>query len=697
MYMKNKRLIGQHRLLTSALAVVMSISMAVPVPAMAQETTVGDAAFMSGTDIVEESSFTNDGVSAEESSFTNDDVLAEESVFADETDITGETGAFVTTDGVTDEISAGKSDASDVALAGVTDESDPDDAFTAADGSDAIDALGAPGADLTDNTLFDISFKDEAADPYDGMCYNDEKKHYEIVYQGDDYKPSIYVQGKYGRLSEDTDYTISYEDKPRINKDGLCYRLIITGKGNFTGSKTVDYYIIPADLSIAKEKGLLFAPDTICVTAGSTVTPLVVYRGQKLTDEDIFYKKLYKYYSDEKLTITPVQNSLYFSGSLEDIDVKIVTKDYLDKYSIKPSYKLQKHCYNGEEQTLGTTAPEDYLTPSELTVKIANNITPLKEDVDYKVYYYKNLDAGTACAVIYGTGDYYGFATKQFKILPDKTSEITAELTDPETVNYYTSAGAKPDVTVTIHRESGDEILTKNVDYKVSYSGNKKVGTATYTVSFIKNFSGHPAIKKVPFEVSAARIEEATVICPNLFYGKKPAAYRSKPIVVIDGRTIGTAEYTVTYLDGETELGKKDKIALADDENSKVITVRITGRKHYDGVVDGTYMVVRKTIDAVNMSKVKIVAFEKNGKGKDVSIPKQTYTADPIYPELRVLYKVGKVWLELDPDEYEVYYYANINKGTGRIILNGKGAAAIGCKKGSFGISAKDITMLKLD
>ena len=96
------------------------------------------------------------------------------------------------------------------------------------------------------------------------------------------------------------------------------------------------------------------------------------------------------------------------------------------------------------------------------------------------------------------------------------------------------------------------------------------------------------------------------------------------------------------------------------------------------------------------MSKAKIVAKEKNAKGKDVAVSKQEYNGQEITPEIRVLVKNGKNWEELPEDAYEVSYLNNVNKGKAVILVNGNGAAYAGSKTAKFTITSMRMGLFSL-
>lgn len=109
------------------------------------------------------------------------------------------------------------------------------------------------------------------------------------------------------------------------------------------------------------------------------------------------------------------------------------------------------------------------------TVKSGDKELTLNQD--YYVSYRNNWDAGTASAILTGTGNYTGSVTKDFTIKPLDISRYSASLSQYS----YTSDGTEkcPNVTVTY----GDKTLAAGTDFTVSYKDNVKEGTATVTIT----------------------------------------------------------------------------------------------------------------------------------------------------------------------------------------------------------------------
>lgn len=130
--------------------------------------------------------------------------------------------------------------------------------------------------------------------------------------------------------------------------------------------------------------------------------------------------------------------------------------------------------------------PNQTYTGKKITppVDVTFSGEPLHKYIDFGVTYENNINVGEADVIVKGKGDYKAFSNKtKFSIV---TKNITSATISPVADQAYTGNEIMPDVIVT----DSSGLLCKDKDYTVSYSGNKKEGTATITVTGIGNYSG---------------------------------------------------------------------------------------------------------------------------------------------------------------------------------------------------------------
>lgn len=204
------------------------------------------------------------------------------------------------------------------------------------------------------------------------------------------------------------------------------------------------------------------------------------------------------------------------------------------------------------------------------TVKYGS--TKLKSGTDYKVSYSANTKVGTATIKITGLGKYGGTLKKTFKIVTPK-SIAKATISGLKSSYVYTGKELTPAVTVKL----GSKTLKAGVDYKVTYSKNKNVGTATVKVTGIDNYKS--SVSKTFKITKHANTLKVVAKTAELKY----SALKSKKQVleIADVAKITKAKGTVSY----EKVSGSSKITV--DEKTGAVTVK-------KGTKKGTYEVKLK-------------------------------------------------------------------------------------------------------
>ena len=148
-------------------------------------------------------------------------------------------------------------------------------------------------------------------------------------------------------------------------------------------------------------------------------------------------------------------------------------------------------------------------------------IDGLTEGTDYVVTYENNVNAGTATAKITGIGNYAGSEVeKTFTIQPATLPEIGA-------IAVQTYNGGEAIKPIVING------LTEDKDYKVVYTNNTGVGTATATITGIGNYAGTVI---VTFNIAPATEPGPQMVTPQTEAEAKPAGKTAPAeVVVSDG------------------------------------------------------------------------------------------------------------------------------------------------------------------
>lgn len=228
-----------------------------------------------------------------------------------------------------------------------------------------------------------------------------------------------------------------------------------------------------------------------------------------------------------------------FSAYAEEAGETVETK-VLNKETTSASTYYKEYQYAGKA-----------ITPA-LTVKY--NGKKLVKDVDYTVKYSSNVNAGTAKAKITGIGEYSGTYEKTYKIVPVKDSK-DLKFSPKQTTVSYNGKAKTPGIVITYKNKT----LTKNKDYKLSYSSNTNIGTAKMTVKGIGNFSFNksfnfkivpPEVKGLKFSPTANSITLSWKKMSNVSgYQIMEYDYSKKAYKTVKFVSSATTSYTIKGLD----------------------------------------------------------------------------------------------------------------------------------------------------
>ena len=263
-------------------------------------------------------------------------------------------------------------------------------------------------------------------------------------YTGEEIIPNYYTLPL---LSEDIDYNVELSDNTEV---GIA-TITATGKGNYTGTVSSEWYIIGKDIN---HYNIYLEGDSFGFT-GQPITPEVIVDGELVLDED--YEVGYEDNIDAGIATAIVHGIGNYSG-YKRLPFTILSSYIFGTVYIEPDTFV----YNG--------------SPCEPEVTVAG-ISP----DDYIVTFRNNVNAGTAKAVIKGRNNITGTRIETFTIEGRPITDFEASDVEPQ---YYTGEEIKPEVTV-----SGG--LKKDTDYTVRYEDNITVGTATIMVYGIINYKDY--------------------------------------------------------------------------------------------------------------------------------------------------------------------------------------------------------------
>ena len=216
-------------------------------------------------------------------------------------------------------------------------------------------------------------------------------------YTGSAIEPTVTVNVGKKTLTAGTDYTVTYKDNTNVG----TAKVIVTGKGNYTGSVETKFNITAKALTANMVQPIASQPYT-----GSPVVPeLTVKDGKTALSKDTDYTVKYQNNLNAGTATVTLTGKGNYAGSVEikfNITAKALTASMVRD--------ITAQTYTGSP-----------IVP-ELTVK--DGETALSKDTDYTVKYQNNLNAGTATVTLTGKGNYSDSVSKTFTI---KQKDVTAQ------------------------------------------------------------------------------------------------------------------------------------------------------------------------------------------------------------------------------------------------------------------------------
>ena len=415
-------------------------------------------------------------------------------------------------------------------------------------------------------------------------------------YDGNEHKNKPTVKDGEKVLVENTDYTLSYSEDV-INAGTVT--VTITGAGNYSQETTVDYQITPR---------------TVKLTSGSdskTYDGTALVKHNVTPSEDGFVKNdgaTYEFTgsqtnvgtSDNTFTYTLKNGTLASNYIITTEAGKLTVNPVTDEVTVTITEHSAEHVYDGTEKTV-----------TGYDVKSISNKHYTKDDFTF---------TGTAKVKGTNVGEYpmnvqasdftnnsHNFTNVTF-IIEDGSLKITPKSIVPSETNGMEVTGPADT------KYNGDEqkltpvvkdqgkVLTENVDYKLSYTGDTtNVGTVKITIKGKGNYNGST---EVSYKITKRSVT-LTSATDSKVYDKDPLTKHNVAVggdgfVKEEGATYnvtgsqtekGTSKNTFTYeLKSNTkasnytiEVGYGDLTVTAEDGE---VVVVITGHKksfEYDG------------------------------------------------------------------------------------------------------------------
>ena len=265
-----------------------------------------------------------------------------------------------------------------------------------------------------DLTLKDVTIADEA--------------NLSAFYELSGAKPAMTVYYKGQELVAGKDYTLSYSNNKKVadQSQAKAPTVTIRGKGNFKGTRTVTFSVLPKDVEDEQNPILVTAADVLINTKGKYQTKITVKdsQGKKLTlNKD--YEIIGYYVGKTGDTVLPASANLTAGTTLrvairgkgnytgtKEAEYKVMQYDLA-----KVRFKIANQIYTGEEITF---AANDFGNTSGITVQSSGKLPIPVYGEDYIITGYRNnVKTGSATLILKGIGDKWG-GTKEvtFRIVP---------------------------------------------------------------------------------------------------------------------------------------------------------------------------------------------------------------------------------------------------------------------------------------
>ena len=207
-------------------------------------------------------------------------------------------------------------------------------------------------------------------------------------------------------------------------------------------------------------------------------------------------------------------------------------------------------------------------SPVNPVINISDGYRTLKEGKDYILSHIGNDRVGVARIIATGIGNYTGTISQTYTIKGKNIADCTLSLS--QTSFPYTGRLIVPLVTI----KNGNNILTKDIDYSVTYKNNLSAGTATAVVTGKGNYYG---TKDLYYTIVGKTIQYASVELEKTEYNYDGLAKRPGVIVKDSYQKLTYGiDYTVEY---------------RDNVKAGTASVVVTGKGTYSGSITKTFTI----------------------------------------------------------------------------------------------------------
>ena len=512
-----------------------------------------------------------------------------------------------------------------------------------------------------------------------------------FVFNNDVQVPNVTVTDGTNTLGVN-DYDVSYElvgetTTPLESSDAVVnagsYNVVITGKGNYTGTVKKSFKITKATLKnlAVTLTGWTYGAtaNTPAVTGKPDDAEVTYTYSVDTTDpkDQVFTATVPSDAGDYIVKATVAASANYQGGEATKI-FTIAKADIAESQFTKPQ-GVEKLTYTGSALELVTAGS----VPTGATIKFYSEYVPHYFDgfnlncLADAYTYTADIPTGTNAgyyAVLYkvdGGKNYEDVEPGQTVIVFVDSVDVKDATIEAIADTAFTGEAIEPELTV----KFGETLMVLGTDYTVAYTDNVSAGEATATITGKGNYKG---TKSANFNIVRKAItDEMVTLSPETFTYDGSAQTPTVTVAYkIDDQTTKTLtgdDYDVSYQ--KVVVGGTPETVTSPTDAGEYNVV-VTGKGNYSGTASATF-----TINAASIAGATIAA-----------IAEQTFTGSAITPALTVTLMFGETQTELEQGEdYTVSYSNNVNVGTATATVTGTGNYT-GSKTANFSITGKSIT-----
>ena len=467
-----------------------------------------------------------------------------------------------------------------------------------------------------------------------------------FAYDGTEKRPTVIVTYQYGtesetrQLTEGVDFTVGYSN----NVNAGTAKVTVTGQGNYTNSRTVEFTITEKDFSGA----------VVSLPNGDTYP----YMGSNAAIEPAVTVTL------DGMTLTAGTDYKVEYQNNRAVGTANVIVTGMGSYagSVTKAFTIESHDIAAADVTVAPIPNQAYTgQPVIPEVTVTCGDYKLQQGVDFTLTFdTDNTQIGTVLMRINGTGGFTNYRQASFAIASDIAQAEVSGIKDsyPYTGAVYTEADLG-----NIEVRIGKTVLSPE-SYGFAFaagSDGKSAGEQTLLLVGEGSYGGR---KEIPITITPKDISEADVVMTG-FKDSVPYSDNITQDVTFTWGAISLVknlDYTVTCRPSGT--------AGAYEMEAK-------GIGNYTGTVVRAFTVEQTAIDGIEVKGISST---------------YTYTGQAIEPEFTV-WADGK---QLEEADYTVSYENNVDAGVAKVTITGTGLHYYGTKEVTFNILRKSVHLCNI-